>query len=339
MKKIVGIIAALAMATAVFAADVSAGVRIEGSLFDFSDAGSKALTISHNNQFYHAPIAFSISDDKAGGTLKLTDLTSNAVVSRCWSIWFKPIDVLKITVGEFGNNMNQEQIDWCNTDSGIGAEDGTWSLSLTPADGLSIDLSLVPGWDNAWMNSPKGGDSTFAKTGFLMNYNADFGKVSAVFEGMDNFKTLKFGAGYANNFDGLNMFVNFLGFYANDAFAKVRAEVYAKYSADALTFATFIVGGYNLKGGYDYSWWHVGACGDAEKAFLGATVKLTYAMDGISPYLYIKSVNWLADPLAFEIKPGFTTNCGCCAIELAADININDGNVTFGLPVNFKVSF
>ena len=333
MKKIVGIIAALAMAGAVFAADVSAGVRIEGSLFDHAGDTNTALTIKHNNQFYHKPIAFSIADDQAGASLKLTDLDTNAVVSRCWSIWFKPVDVLKITVGEWTGNMNQETIDWCNTDSGIGAEDGTWTVSLTPADGLSIDLSLVPGWNNAWMSG-----SNFATTGFLMNYNADFGKVSAVFEGKDNFKTLKFGAAYANTFDSLQMFVNFLGFYANENFAKVRGEVFLKYNADALSIASFLVGGYNLKGGYDASWWHIGNSG-AEGAFFGCSVKLTYAMDGINPYLYIKSANWLAKPLAFEIKPGFTTRCGLCEIELAADININDGNVAFGVPVNFAVSF
>jgi hypothetical protein len=333
MKKIVGIIAALAMATAVFAADVSAGVRIEGSLFDHAGDTNTALTIKHNNQFYHKPIAFSIADDQAGASLKLTDLDTNAVVSRCWSIWFKPVDVLKITVGEWTGNMNQETIDWCNTDSGIGAEDGTWTVSLAPADGLSIDLSLVPGWGKSWMTG-----SNFATTGFLMNYKADFGKVSAVFEGKDNFKTLKFGAAYANTFDSLQMFVNFLGFYANENFAKVRAEVFLKYNADALSIASFLVGGYNLKGGYDASWWHIGKSG-AEGAFFGCSVKLTYAMDGINPYLYIKGVDWLAKPLAFEIKPGFTTRCGLCEIELAADININDGNVAFGVPVNFGVSF
>ena len=337
MKKIVGIIAALAMATAVFTADVSAGVRIEGSLFDHAGDTNTALTINHNNQFYHKPIAFSIADDQAGGTLKLTDLdgadSPDTVQSRCWSIWFKPVDVLKITVGEWTGNMNQETIDWCNTDSGIGAEDGTWTVSLTPADGLSIDLSLVPGWGKAWLNG-----SDIGTTGFLMNYNADFGKVSAVFEGKDNFKTLKFGAAYANTFDSLQMFVNFLGFYANENFAKVRGEVFLKYNADALSIASFLVGGYNLKAGYDASWWHIGNFG-GEGAFFGCSVKLTYAMDGINPYLYIKSANWLADPLAFEIKPGFTTRCGLCEIELAADININDGNVAFGVPVNFGVSF
>ena len=371
MKKIVGILAAAAvLATSVFAADVSAGVRLEGSLFkyDGTTEGVTALTINHNNQFYHAPIAFSISDDKAGGTLKLTDLDKNDVVSRCWSIWFKPVDALKITVGEWTGNLNQEKIDWCNTDSGIGAEDGTYTVSLTPVDGLSIDVSAVPGFGKPWFKdskSYKGDDeaivadkdakaddkkaaadrltadkyeSTTGTLGFLMHYGADFGTISAVFQGESNFKTLKFGAGYANNFDGLDFFVNVLGFYASEEFKKVRAEVWLAKSFDAVTFQTFIVGGYNLKGGYDASWWHVGQSGEAEKAFVGATAKLSYAMDGITPYLYFKSVNFLADPLTMEFKPGFTTKVGCCDIELAADITVAK-KVTFDVPVNFKVVF
>ena len=343
MKKIVGIFAAAAvLATSVFAADVSAGVRIEGSLFDYSKDSISALTINHNNQFYHAPIAFSISDDKAGGTLKLTDLdgadSPDTVQSRCWSIWFKPDDILKITVGEWTGAMNQEHIDWCNTDSGIGAEDGTYTLSLTPADGVSVDVTTVPGWGKAWMSKAGDADAAIAPLGLLFNYSADFGKISAVFEGKDNFKTLKFGAAYANNFSGFDMFVNVLGFYANDNFAKVRAELWGQYSADALTFQAFIVGGYNLKGGYDYSWWHVGKSG-AEGAFVGALLKLSYALDGATAYLYVKSVNFLADPFAIEIKPGVTTNVGLCAIECAADVNLNGSAVTFGIPVNFTVKF
>ena len=41
MKKIVGIIAALAMAGAVFAVDFSAGGRLGGSLFNYNDGAIK----------------------------------------------------------------------------------------------------------------------------------------------------------------------------------------------------------------------------------------------------------------------------------------------------------
>lgn len=348
MKKIVGILAAAAIAASVFAADVSAGVRLEGSLFNWDGSNASALTLKHNNQFYHAPISFSISDDKAGGQLKLTDLDANngtksdgenydktaPIVSSAWQIWFKPVDVLKITVGCWANTLNQEKIDWCNSDSKIAGDDGdlgSWVITLAPVDGLSIDLAFTQAFGKAWF-----ANSEIASLAFMMHYGADFGTISAMFDARSNFKDLRFGAGYANNFSGLDMFVNVLGFYKTD-FNKIRAEVYLGYAADALNIQAFIVGGYNLKGGFDASWWHVGNSG-AAGAFVGMSAKFSYALDGITPYIYIKDVNFLADSFSMEIKPGFTTNVGCCAIELAVDITAAS-TIKVDVPVNFKVTF
>ena len=109
------------------------------------------------------------------------------------------------------------------------------------------------------------------------------------------------------------------------------------YAADALNIQAFIVGGYNLKGGFDASWWHVGNSG-AAGAFVGMSAKFSYALDGITPYIYIKDANFLADSFSMTIKPGFTTNVGCCAIELAVDITAAS-TIKVDVPVNFKVSF
>jgi len=353
MKKIVGILAAAAIfATSVFAADVSAGVRLEGSLFNWDGSNASALTLKHNNQFYHAPISFSISDDKAGGQLKLTDLDANngtnpdpakpneydktaPIVSSAWQIWFKPVDALKITVGCWANTLNQEKIDWCNSDSKIAGDDGdlgSWVITLAPVDGLSIDLAFTQEFGKFWFQS-----NEIASLAFMMHYGADFGTISAMFDARSNFKDLRFGAGYANNFSGLDMFVNVLGFYNGDEFKKVRGEVYLGYAADALNIQAFIVGGYNLKGGFDASWWHVGNSG-AAGAFVGMSAKFSYALDGITPYIYIKDTNFLADSFSMTIKPGFTTNVGCCAIELAVDITAAS-TIKVDVPVNFKVSF
>ena len=362
MKKIVGILAAAAvLATSVFAADVSAGVRLEGSLFNWDGSNASALKLSHNNQYYHAPISFSISDDKAGGQLKLTDLDANngsmqadkdgnpyldsngnskygnvaPVVSSAWQIWFKPVDVLKITVGCWANTLNQEKIDWCNSDSKIAGDDGnlgSWVITLAPIDGLSIDLALTQAFGKAWF-----ANSEIADMAFMMHYGADFGTISAMFDARSNFKDLRFGAGYANNFSGLDMFVNVLGFYNGNEFKKVRGEVYLGYAADALNIQAFIVGGYNIKGGWDASWWHVGNSA-AAGAFVGMSAKFSYALDGITPYIYIKDANFLADSFSMTIKPGFTTNVGCCAIELACEITAAS-TIKVDVPVNFKVSF
>jgi hypothetical protein len=310
-------------------------------LFNWDGSNASALKLSHNNQYYHAPISFSISDDKAGGQLKLTDLNrgndgskEGDVQASAWQIWFKPVDALKITVGCWANTLNQEKIDWCNSDSKIAGDDGnlgSWVITLAPIDGLSIDLALTQEFGKAWF-----ANNSIADMAFMMHYGADFGTISAMFDARSNFKDLRFGAGYANNFSGLDMFVNVLGFYKTD-FNKIRAEVYLGYAADALNIQAFIVGGYNLKGGFDASWWHVGNSG-AAGAFVGMSAKFSYALDGITPYIYIKDVNFLADSFSMEIKPGFTTNVGCCAIELAVDITAAT-TVTVDVPVSFKVSF
>jgi hypothetical protein len=69
MKKIVGILAAAAvLATSVFAADITAKVRLDGSLFNYGTDGSiSALKIMHNAGEAHNPIlSWSYGDDKSG---------------------------------------------------------------------------------------------------------------------------------------------------------------------------------------------------------------------------------------------------------------------------------
>ena len=93
MKKIVGILAAAAVAASAFAADVSAGVRLNGSLFNYNAAQKKmgALSLGHENQNYHLPISFSVSDENAGATLLLRTINTdekNSVEAARWQIWF-----------------------------------------------------------------------------------------------------------------------------------------------------------------------------------------------------------------------------------------------------------
>ena len=191
MKKIVGILAAAAvLATSVFAADVSAGVRLEGSLFNWNGSTASALSLKHNNQYYHAPIAFSVSGEKAGGTLKLTDQDrGNAasatvaadkdatVKTSAWQIWLKPVDAVKLTFGCYKNTLNQESIGWYRTDSAIGGDDGnkgSYVATFTPVDGLSVDLLFANDFGKAWFSG-----NSVAELGLIAKYSADFGTIGA----------------------------------------------------------------------------------------------------------------------------------------------------------------
>ena len=141
-----------------FAAEVSAGVRLTTNVFGYDKTnGASALTIKHENEFYHAPIAFSVSGEQAGGTLKLTDHSGDGVVSGKWNIWFAPIDQLKVNVGVWTNTMNQEHIDWYRSSSGIGIDDNAnLAVTITPIDGLSIDAVFSPGsFGGSWFKDKR----------------------------------------------------------------------------------------------------------------------------------------------------------------------------------------
>ncbi len=143
------------------AAEVSAGVRLTVDALNVNTApngGVTALTINHENQFYHAPIQFSISGEKAGGTLKLTDVTSNDAITAGWDIWFKPIDMFKVEIGDFKITLNQEKIDWYRTQSTIGNDDhntGNLKLTLEPVEGFTFDAMVSSKWGSAWFKDAK----------------------------------------------------------------------------------------------------------------------------------------------------------------------------------------
>ena len=349
MKKIVGILAAAAvLATSVFAAEVSAGVRLAGSLFNYDGTDVSALKLTHENQFYHAPIAFSISDDKAGGTLKLTDkargngdddiddqLAKKAepakasqalVTSSAWQIWFKPVDALKLTFGCYKNTLNQESIGWYRSDSGIGDDggaQGSYVATIAPVDGVSVDLLFGNTFGSPWFN---GADNSVAEFGLMFKYSADFGTIGALFDAKDTFKDLKFGASFAGSADAISYWINVLGYYKEE-FTKVRAELFGAYSQDALSLKLFVPFNFN-----------VGATGANAQIDLGAVFRLDYAMDSITVYLEAADNDFLADDFSMSIKPGIKANVGCCAIDLGVNIGASS-KVTIDVPLELKVTF
>ena len=127
MKKIVGILAAAAIATSVFAADVSASTKIDGILFSYDNAKTFSLLKEGNGSHIYAQpnMTFSVSDDKAGATIMLTsDTDSDSTDVRLYkqTIWFKPVDAVKITLGNIDVALNKESIKW--TESAYNVGDG-----------------------------------------------------------------------------------------------------------------------------------------------------------------------------------------------------------------------
>ena len=237
MKKIVGLLAAAAvLATSVFAADVSAKVRVGGKIFDMdatktnkdgNEANGISLlnadTISHT---YDAPFAtLSTSTDNAGGTVKFVG-DENGIKAGDVQVWFKPIDVLKIQAGSQDFAMNKETIDW--TEHHGQQAYATYGYSLGFAqDAISANIAFGTG-DNGWFFQDaiaKHGTDATGYSAYINDlyanfaYGADFGTISAFFryEGKkwtDKNCTpdkISFGAAYKNTIDALTFFVNVVG--------------------------------------------------------------------------------------------------------------------------------
>jgi hypothetical protein len=238
MKKIVGILAAAALiATSVFAADVSAQVRIAGDIFAYDGAAIDAkegkvggsfsmLRAATQSQPYWTPyITLSTSTDEAGAEVKFItggDGTTDVSIDRS-NVWFKPLDMLTIKAGFQGYNMHQEDIDWTNP---TGAEDWGYAVSFAQ-DAISANVYLITG-NNGWFFQDavgKYGTTDEPATSYIKDlyingaYAADFGTITAMFEFKGKQMTaeganpniIKFGAGYGNTFDNLSFWADVVG--------------------------------------------------------------------------------------------------------------------------------
>ena len=349
MKKIVGIFAAAAvLATSVFAADVSAKVQLEGNLFKYDfDKSMSALDIAKpSDQAWNPIIATSVSNDEAGAEFCI--YTGNWEAEGGWNkawatgatnfkIWMKPADSIKLIFGHNAFNLNQEHITWSKTDSGVDSKG--YSLNYA-ADGFSIDLGLLPGWGSgeAWMKKADGGDVEIGTTALKFQYGADFGTVNAILVANETFKDLKFGAGYANNFSGINMFVNVLGYY-KEKFNKVRAELYAEGNADALSWKVFPVIEFYLDGD---------PTNPDSKINVPLWARGDYRLDAFGVYVQIEDPQGLtkiasdknANPWddGFIAKVGATGNVGGASWDVAAKLHLKE-KVQFSLPVVFAMGW
>ncbi len=340
MKKIVGILAVAAIATSLFAAEVSAKVKIDGNLFGYEGSTKtvSALKIDHVSEGWNPNMSFSFNSDNAGASFFLYDCNwdkSGLLNSDGWrandsfnefakgyKIWIKPADILKFTFGFQDYCLNQEQIDW--SDSLIKIEDAGYAAQIG-SNGFTLDVFLAPGWANNWMTKVDEADATVGKTYLQAGYSADFGNINGMFWAEDTFKSLKFGAGYNKNISGIYFFVNAHGAYSAEKFQSVTGEIFAKGNVDAFGWNVFVRPTYNVQ-----------AEEDALALFVKA--KVTYALDGLTAYLYLKNANIMAKDFSMTIKPGLTGSVGSCGWEAALELTAQE-KINVAVPVNFSIAF
>ena len=211
MKKIVGIIGAAAvLASSIFAADVSARVIMEGSLASGSGDTVKLLTLNQKDQKDDDALIFSINDGKAGANFQAwykydgSDGAQKLGV-RSANVWFKPIDQIKVTIGDVSIGTYKEMIHWWKDPTGASRSyHGAWrskysAYAVAEGSGFAVEVTPVDGlWIAAAVAAPQ--TETFKADGSV---DALGGGTAGTFFTKDSDARAAWGAGVKYDFNGL----------------------------------------------------------------------------------------------------------------------------------------
>ena len=365
MKKIVGILAVAAvLATSVFAADVSAKVKLDGKLVQYDGVkekdGFSAIMSQHNtDESWNPVISMSVSGDNYGasvgiyvgkwdyGTVKVDGKEyplnwqgwnhGYGLGAREWNIWFKPIDVLKIQVGRINESANQESIDY---DTRLWNYDTDWGYKLDfNFSGFEFNVGFHQGQGEFWFSQDPNGDANIKGLSVFAGYSADFGRIIAFADFKDTFRNITAGLGYSNNFGDIRIFADAALLYAGvkgggEGAVGAGVDFDFKWAKDALYFeayARFVEANFKM----------LGKEGDA--GYLYFKTKFSYKLDPCTLFVYFKDENFMAKKFAATIKAGAEGSVGAASWKVYAQIDTGKGDnadkINFAIPVEFAVAF
>lgn len=357
-------IAAVACAASMFAVDISSTIKMDTTIVGGDKDTVEFLKVNHKDQKDSDALIFSANTEKAGGNFQLwytfdgTDSTSggapvsasdnNPIRIRNVNVWFKPMDIIKVTVGNIAMDSYKERIFWWH---GVyGAAPGSWGafggnyiegvgakVELTPIEGLLIEAGVLPGIDTAFFATSE--NYGYKGYGVKAKYSMEALSVTAIFadKGKDAQKLLGIGADFGNWGTPYYAFANFNLNLSKDGLAGISLDDYVSYKVDAFTVQAhlpFVL----FKSGDDFV------------PGILATVKVSYALDGFTPYFMATTEpdgdkGWiLNDSFAFSMtfQPGVTFNVGTAAFDIAARVDVDapkggDASVTWKVPCAITV--
>ena len=361
MKKIVGILSAAAvLATSVFALDISAMIQLDGSIATFGKDTVKVLELNPFDPSGSSDYLwkFDVAGDQAGATIYNYDGEGSKFSE--WSIWLKPIDVLKVTVGNIYFGSQSPRFGW-------------WAKTVEQADyGFQCDLDFGPlqitaGLGSAYVPWEGGAKGTWwfdkdyvglRKLGQFWvggSYNVD---------GIGTFGlTVNRGAtinphGFLGWGELTNIPLSFDVYYANMPWGetswfadvalafkeknpyggaeedfgleieRLTSQLYFEFHLDAFTL--YVVDVLNV--------YLDGRDNDVFKD--GFELKAQYALDSFIPYVQINGYNIMDSALGVRLGVGF--DVGACNIDLAVQTDLgwaDDFGVTVGVPIEFTLNF
>ena len=212
MKKLIAVcMVVITAAVGAFAVDFTASVNMRGTLASGSGDGSNinGPTVDNKDQKDADMLVANLDGGNYGahfelwtnlaGTIKYltksatesdnhvdeTGTLDNAVYARRLYLWFKPVNQLKVTVGNVGSYLYKEQLHWWKTGLGgsasgaanwklryasyTGVEGGGVNFTYNPIQALTIDLGWGGGFGNA-LFTKKGSKFTYTDWGATVKY-------------------------------------------------------------------------------------------------------------------------------------------------------------------------
>ncbi len=363
MKKIVGILAAAAVAVSAFAVDFSAGMQLKANLFEYDGASNSvsAFKLWNENGKDDKPFIFSLSSDRVGATIKIFDSngdfkTANGktgtdpdtgattvtlegqagkapagMAAHAFNIWFKPFDMIRVDLGGQDIKLNCEHITWWKGNIVGGFLNGwdgigDWGYKATlNVDAFSVALAFLPG-NNAWWFDYSGSTASLNETTLYLQYAADFGTINAIFDAKDTFKNIKAGVGFNGKFDALGIFADVAFFYKNSASA-AAVDFDVSYAADA----------FGIEAYFAWKATNFNAI-NMDTMNLATFLKVSYALNGGSLYFKFLDADVLNNAFNAEFHVGYDGNLGAMSYEVEALIEVGT-SVKVSVPCYFRVGF
>ncbi len=361
MKKIVGILAVAAMATSLFAADIAAHIQLDGSIIGQNGDGVGFLKLKKLDPTADQPnFTMSVSSDTAGAQLMHYAGTDDHDVKDSsfveWNLWFKPLDGLKVTLGNYEYKLNNPHFGWWASlfdlpDYGVAFDYSTGAISATLAFGQNNgNVWSADPWKyefgTFWFDSTK--EKGFDKIGnFEAIFAYDLGEAgnikAAIGKGVKvcphgfsinnawKRTDLAFAAGYSNQPWGqTGYFIDVAGVMQRDAegnlkFNELDSQMYFEFHQDALTL--YIIN-------------CVGFAPDAEKKFKdGFELKVQYAVNSITPYLQIDGYGVMDKKVT--IKPAIGGSFGAVSYDIGFNLGLDfseGGKTTWDVPMQWTIA-
>lgn len=381
MKKIVIGIAAITCAATMFAVDISSTVKMNADIVRKSGDNVEFFAVNNKDQKDSDALIFSANGEKAGGQFQLwyrfdgtdggksyKDIskkeagtsagsweddnvagTPHGLRIRGVNLWFKPIDMIKVTVGNVSVASYTEKIFYWH---GVyGEKPGTWGnfggeyisgvgvkTEVSPISGLDITFAFMPGIDTAWISTAEGSKVTnFALKASYSNI-ADLPlSATVVYADKNQNKVIGIGADYGNLYGaGLYAFANIsIAFDKDFKFTALSVDNYEKYSVDALKVEAHLP---------------VSIYKNGDKVGVGmhASVKASYTIDAFTPYLVVTNepdgdAGWVfddnfADNFKITTNVGTTFGVGSANFNAYLRLDFAKDTVNWKVPVDITVS-